>query len=336
MSCWRTPGRLVKALSMPGAAARRLVNTGVVCSAKRPRRSIAGPSCLRNGGEVFEVLGERATMSGSRLRDLVACSMKSATCWRTFANGASALSESTASFGEHVVLAGEDRQHAVEFLQRGVGPFDHFVQVAPAAGEAGAEFVDDDRQALAFGQPADVAEQIDVDGAVGVLHGQQVLAFAFMAFADLLQRRRQRRAFHSRLGGQAVDVLLADQRLRADGAAGVGAEVLEARVFDVQHDRGLGGGSGCDRADRADLDAVDLDVLAGDDVAGVVEDRADSVGRRSSRRPRWPGARRARARRRQARRWHRPPISSARRSPSSPRSFLALPFTTSRATPPSW
>ncbi len=95
--------------------------------------------------------------------------------------------------------------------------------------------------------------------------------------ADLVQRRRQRRAFHARLGRQAVDVLLADQRLRSDRAARVGAKVLEAGVFDVQHDRRLGLGRGRDRPHCPDLHPVDLHVLAGDEVAGVVEDRTHGV-----------------------------------------------------------
>jgi len=76
---------------------------------------------------------------------------------------------------------------------------------------------------------------------------------------------------------QARGYLPPDQSLRAHGAAGIRAEVLEAGVFDVQHDSGLRVGRGRDRADGANFDAVDLDVLAGDDVAGVVEDRADRV-----------------------------------------------------------
>ena len=57
-------------------------------------------------------------------------------------------------FARARVLAGEDREHLVEFLQRRVGAVDDHVQVAAAPGEAGAEFVEDDRQALALGQAA--------------------------------------------------------------------------------------------------------------------------------------------------------------------------------------
>src|SRR5207245_5061783 len=44
-------GRLVKASLIPGAATFRSLNTGIVWSAKRPKRSIAGPSWRRNGGK---------------------------------------------------------------------------------------------------------------------------------------------------------------------------------------------------------------------------------------------------------------------------------------------
>ncbi len=264
---------------IPGAAALRSVNVGVVCSAKRPNRSIAGPSCSQEGRELREVARERAALVGAsparrcRLRtmkfgDLLLDPRRT---------GASARSESSARFDERLVLRGEDAEHLVEFAQRRVRAADDRVQVAPAPGQAGAEFVDDDREALALGQAVDVAEQIDVDRARGVRDRQQVLPFAFVAAGDLVQRRRQRRAFGARLGGQAVDELLADQRLGFDRAARVGAEVLEARVFDVQHDRRLRGRRRRDRPDDAHLHALDLHVLAGDDVGGVVEDRAHGV-----------------------------------------------------------
>ena len=114
-------------------------------------------------------------------------------------------------------------------------------------------------------------------GLRGVRHRQQDLARAFLAARDLVQRRRQRRAFGAGLRRQAVDELLAEQRLRFDRAAGVGAEVLKAGVFDLQHDRRLRLRRGGDRPHGSDLDAVDLHVLAGNEVAGVVEDRADRV-----------------------------------------------------------
>ena len=78
-------------------------------------------------------------------------------------------------------------------------------------------------------------------------------------------------------GRLALDEALADQRLRAHDAARVAAEVLVAGVGDVEHHGGLLVLRQVDRVDRADADAGDLDVLAGDHEAGVVEDRADLV-----------------------------------------------------------
>ncbi len=109
-------------------------------------------------------------MAAPACATVLLCTMKSATRARTFASGCKRLVGVDRQFREHVVLAGEDREHLVEFLQRRVGALDDFAEVAAAPGEAGAEFVEDDREALLFGQPVDVAEQVDVDRARGVLH----------------------------------------------------------------------------------------------------------------------------------------------------------------------
>ncbi len=102
---------------------------------------------------------------------------------------------------EHLVLGGEDPEHLFQFPQRRVGAVQHGVKVAAATGEAGAEFVEDDRQPLVLGQMPDVAEQVHADRAGGVGHRQQILAGAFVPGGDLVQRRRQRRPFRARLGG---------------------------------------------------------------------------------------------------------------------------------------
>ena len=113
--------------------------------------------------------------------------------------------------------------------------------------------------------------------------------------------------------GVALDELLADQRLRADQAGRVVAEVLEGRVVDLQARSPPCPASGSpssraasslvgdvDRGDRADVGAGDADLLAVDQEAGVVEDRADLVAAlvaagaacRSQAPPRRPRARR--------------------------------------------
>ena len=62
---------------------------------------------------------------------------------------------------------------------------------------------------------------------------------AFLPAGNRLQRRRQRRAFDARLGGQAVDELLADQRLRAIVQLASARKSWKPGLFDVQHDRRL-------------------------------------------------------------------------------------------------
>jgi hypothetical protein len=79
------------------------------------------------------------------------------------------------------------------------------------------------------------------------------------------------------LGGTALDELLAEQRLDADLAVGVGTERHKRASVDRQHQRRLVLRRERDRLDRADLDARDLDVLAGDHERGVVEHRPDEV-----------------------------------------------------------
>ena len=77
--------------------------------------------------------------------------------------------------------------------------------------------------------------------------------------------------------GIALDVALADQRLRTDRAEGVLAEVVVVGVVDAEDDRGLLVVGQIDRRDAADDDAADLDVHARDHERGAVEDRAHLV-----------------------------------------------------------
>ena len=80
--------------------------------------------------------------------------------------------------------------------------------------------------------------------------------------------------------------------LRPDQTAGVLAEVLEAGIFDLNHDHGLArfrdrlavfvgdgvaGHGDADGFDLADRGAGDADFLALDHEAAVVEDGADAV-----------------------------------------------------------
>ena len=97
--------------------------------------------------------------------------------------------------------------------------------------------------------------------------------------------------------GPAVDEVLADQRLRAGLAEGVGAQRAEAVLGDREVDqRALGAAVDAHAGDVAGADAGDLDVGAVDDAERVVE--LDRVGARLS----GPASRRRPTRRRRRRR----------------------------------
>ena len=98
---------------------------------------------------------------------------------------------------------------------------------------------------------------------------------AVVAAGSTLERRQ--RASVVAGSGTAVDVLLADQRLRPDRALRVGVERDEVGVVDRDRDRGAVACVDRERLDRADVGAGDPDVLARRRVGGVVEDRADRV-----------------------------------------------------------
>ncbi len=194
--------------------------------------------------------------------------------------------------GELVALGRENAEEAIGVAQHRVGPLHHFFDVFAVAGEAGAEFVEDQAEALRVGKLLDVVDQVRVDAGAVVLQRQQVLTGARFARGDLFQFRRRLRPRRPRQRRVAVDELLADQRLRADQAARVAAEVLEARVFDLHRDHRLAGDRlrlavlvavdlarlrHADRFDFADVGAGHAHQLALDHEGAVVEDRADDV-----------------------------------------------------------
>ncbi len=184
------------------------------------------------------------------------------------------------------------------------------------------------------GRRRDVVEQVRVDRAVGVLHGQQLLAGAFLAGGDRLQRRRQRRAFHARLRWAG------SRRTSRRAAPGDGScrwrssrKSWKPGFSMLQHDRGLLLRRGGHRRDRPDLDPVDLDVLAGDDVGGVVEDRAHRVAATAAAGRDGEQHDHARHGERTPRRRYRPRPSSPRPTSASTRSFLYLNVSNMRTAP---
>ena len=153
------------------------------------------------------------------------------------------------------------------------------------------------REPLADRLLVDVLDDVGVDRRAGLRHRQQV-GPGTRAAGDLGQRRRARAA------GLAVDVALADQRLRADRAGGVGVERRELAVVDRDRDGGhvrwrgrrtlLGARANAQRLDAPDVRARDPHVLAADRERGVVEDRSDEVGPAGAARGARPGRSRSR------------------------------------------
>src|SRR3954467_15728973 len=95
---------------------------------------------------------------------------------------------------------------------------DERVQVLAATREARAQLAQQDRQSLAVRQAQHVVYQVQIHPRAGVGERQQVLALTRLAVLDRLQRWTRCPA------GIALDELLADQRLRPDGAVRVAAE----------------------------------------------------------------------------------------------------------------
>ena len=70
---------------------------------------------------------------------------------------------------DHRVLVAEDLQHLAGLAQARVGALEHLLEVLGPAGEAGAELVDDQPQALAVGAAQDVVDQVLRDRGLGLL-----------------------------------------------------------------------------------------------------------------------------------------------------------------------
>ncbi len=165
-----------------------------------------------------------------------------------------------------VAVALDDLEHPPRARERRVGLPDRVVQLARPPRQPGAQLVDDQRQPLPVGHPDRGEDQVQVD---------RHLVAAQRDRRRLVARRAQRG--RPRRARVTLDVLLADQRLRPDPAAGIGAERPEALV-DLHLHAGAPVIRQLDVLDLADLGAGDLHVLAGDQVRGVVEERVDAVG----------------------------------------------------------
>ena len=221
---------LVKASLMPGAAsAEGPASSGwslrrTSRAVRRPARALPGtsgtvPGCepgsarggARNGrffalGDEFgDVLADR----GERFQRLVGVDRQ---------------------FFEHRVLARQDLEHLVEFLQRRVGAADDRAEVAAAARRPAPSSLMMIVKRSRSGSRVMSLSRSGSTGLEGVRDRQQYWPAPSWPEGIRFSGGGSGEPSTSRLGGDAVDVLLADQALRADRAAGVAAEVLEAGV----------------------------------------------------------------------------------------------------------
>ena len=160
---------------------------------------------------------------GGRLRDRgSSCAIAPLTCRRSRASGARIVSRVDRQLLQRRVLATRGSEHLVDLLQRRVGAPDDRVEVLAAAGDAGAELVEDQRQPLR-GTGARMMLLIrsrSTDCCVFV-DRQQVLALARAVRRSSRAAAAARAPAGARLRRLALDELLADQRLRAHDAARV-------------------------------------------------------------------------------------------------------------------
>ena len=173
-----------------GAAAPRSVSSGVPWSARPSRSTISRRSFAQEAGQQVEPRRDVAAALGGGLAGLVGDHDEVREVLALARQRRERLSESRASRTRRPVLLGQDGQHLVGLLQRRVGAVDDLVEVLAAAGEAGAQLAQQDREALPVGQPQDVVEQVEVDRRARVL---RPAAGA---------RPRRRRARSSRAGGR--------------------------------------------------------------------------------------------------------------------------------------
>ena len=200
------PWRLDQAAERRAPRRRGRRSSGVPWSAKPSRSAISGRSSREEVRQQLDAAADVvAALGGGLRRSRWPARRSRRTRSRSRASGPSTASEFARQPGQLAVLVGEDREHLVGLAQRRVGAVDDLVELLAAAGQAGAELAQQDREALPVGQPQDVVDQVEVDRRARVLDRQQALALA-VALLDPAQLGRVGRA------GLALDELLADQR----------------------------------------------------------------------------------------------------------------------------
>ena len=175
-------------------------------------------------------------------------------------------------------VGGEDLEHLVGLAQGGDGPAQRRVEVLAAAGEPDAELGEDEAEALARRAAQDVEDHVGRDRAGRLLDGDRVRGRAVL------------------LARIAVEVVLADQRLRLDLAEDVGAKAREARLrHDDRRQRARGRALHGELLDLANRHPGRAQIRALGQAEGVVEhDGVALLVGGAGRRDRQPRARRRR------------------------------------------
>jgi hypothetical protein len=242
-------------LELPGALRERPQRGALLVDGRlqlRHRR----PQLLQEAGEPLEAAGDVAVALGRVLRDLARRRHEAADLLLVAREVAHDDVRVPGEVGEHLVLLGEDREHAVGLAQCGARAADRLVEVVAVARDRGAQLVDQDAEPLADRQPHDVVDEVGRDGRRRALDGDRG---ARLELAGIVARG-------------AVDVVLADERLGRDLAARVLAQRPEAVLGDLEgDDRATRRAIEVELRDRARDHARDLEVAALDEAEGVVE-----------------------------------------------------------------
>ncbi len=250
-----------------GADRRRSRSAGVCSLAVVPRSASVGRSSRRKRGSL-------ATVDRSAPARLAEASVVSAASWtkrptlrRLRARPARTVSASRVSWRKVLRLASRMLQDLVGLAQRRDGAAQRRLDVLAAGGDADPELGEQEPEALARGPAQDVEHEVGRDRARGLLDGD---------------RARRRAGLPSRV---AVEVVLADERLRLDLAEDVLVEAGEARQRDGDRRERAGRRAlDVELLDLADDDPLGAQVRALGEAEGVVEhDRVALVVRRAGR-----------------------------------------------------
>ena len=238
-----------------GAAARRSASAGVCCVGGRAE---VGQRRAQLAQERRQLADRSRRARCLRCADAVVVSpaslTKRATSPRLRATPASTRSASCVSCCRVWRLEARIFEHAIGLAQRRHGAADRRLEVVAARREARAELGQDQPEALARGAAQDVEHEVGRDRRGGLVD------------RDRLRRGLGRRA------GLAVEVVLADQRLRLDLAEDVLAKAGELRPRDGDRDERAGRPALHVQAlDAADRHARRAQVRADRQPEGVVE-----------------------------------------------------------------